>query len=280
VSSVFDPDVDDNPFIVMSAPNGARRGKADHAAIPLSPRELAGNAESILESGASILHLHVRDEAGQHTLDPDHYIAAIDAVRERVDDELVIQVTTEACGLYSPGQQMSVVKSLKPEAVSIALRELLPERNNVDDAQQFFHWLKSNDVMPQYILYSPEEVRCFEEYRQRGLFNDELPFVLFVLGRYGTTDYGDPGEIDAYRRELGDSRIPWAVCCFGQREGEASRHAAANGGHARVGFENNMLMSDGSEVPDNAALVRVAAAHAKGAGRQIASADQVRQLFL
>ena len=46
------------PFIVMSAPNGARRGKADHAGIPLSPAELAENAKAILDCGASLLHLH------------------------------------------------------------------------------------------------------------------------------------------------------------------------------------------------------------------------------
>ena len=111
---------EDVPFIVMSAPNGARRGKADHSAIPLSPHELAENAQAILDSGASILHLHVRGEAEQHTLDPQRYRAAISAVREQVGNRLVIQIPTEACGIYSAEQQMAVVKELKPEAVSIA----------------------------------------------------------------------------------------------------------------------------------------------------------------
>ena len=116
--------------------------------------------------------------------------------------------------------------------------------------------------------------------RRRGIFDDDLPFVLFVVGRYGTTDYGDPNDIDAYRRALGDERIPWAVCCFGPREDEVSQYAATAGGHARVGFENNMLMPDGSEAPDNAALVRLAAGHARTVGRQIATADDARSLFL
>ena len=270
----------DTPFIVMSAPNGARRGKQDHAGIPLSPKELAANAQEILDCGASLLHLHVRDESDRHTLDPERYRAAIDAVRDQVSDKLVIQVTTEAVGIYSAEQQMSVVKELKPEAVSIALRELVPDRNDLDEAGQFFAWLKSNKVMPQYILYSPDEVRWFEDLRGRGLFHDDLPFVLFVVGRYGTTDYGDPGDIAEYRRALGDDRVSWAVCCFGPREDEVSQVAATAGGHARVGFENNMLMPDGSEAPDNAALVRLAAGHAPTAGRRLATADDVRQLFI
>jgi len=267
------------PFIVMSAPNGARRGKADHSGIPLSPRELAENAQAILDCGASLLHLHVRDESDQHTLDPERYRAAISAVREQVGNRLVIQITTEACGIYSAEQQMAVVKELKPEAVSIALRELIPDPDSVGDASRFIEWLQSNKVVPQYILYSPDEVRWFEDLRGRGMFHDDLPFVLFVLGRYGTTDYGDPADLEAYRRALGDERIPWAVCCFGPREDEVSLCAATAGGHARVGFENNLLMPDGSEAPDNAMLVRLTAGHARSAGRRVATADDVRQLF-
>lgn len=269
----------ESPFIVMSAPNGARRGKADHAKIPMSPGELAENARAVLDHGASVLHLHVRDESGRHTLDPERYRAAISAVREQVGNRLVIQITTEACGIYAAEQQMAVVKELKPEAVSIALRELVPDPGDLQDAGPFFEWLKSNGVMPQYILYSPDEVMWFEDLRRRGTFDDELPFVLFVLGRYGTSDYGDPDDIGDYRRALGDDRVPWAVCCFGPREDEASAFAAANGGHARVGFENNLLMPDGSEAPDNAALVRLAAGHASPAGRRVATADDVRQLL-
>lgn len=271
---------DDKPFIVMSAPNGARRGKAEHAAIPLSPAELAENAQTILDCGASILHLHVRDEADRHTLDPDRYRSAINAIRNQVGDKLVIQVTTEAVGMYSADEQMSVVKDLKPEAVSIALRELVPDSASLRGAGDFFGWLKANGVVPQYILYSPDEVKRFEDLRKQGLFQEELPFVLFVLGRYGTADFGDPDEIAHYQQALGDMRIPWAVCCFGPREDEASRCAAVDGGHARVGFENNMSMPDGSEAPDNAALVKLTAGHATVAGRRVATADQVRDLFL
>lgn len=271
--------VEGKPFIVMSAPNGARRGKVDHAGIPLSPAELAENAKAICDCGASILHLHVRDETDRHTLDAGRYRAAIEAVRDRVGDKLVIQVTTEAVGMYSADEQMAIVKDLKPEAVSIALRELVPDRQNPGEASEFFGWLKANGVMPQYILYSPDEVRWFEELRGRGTFHDELPFVLFVVGRYGTTDYGDPAEVEGYRRVLGDERIPWAVCCFGPREDEVSQVAAKTGGHARVGFENNMLMPDGSEAPDNAALVKLAAGHSLPARRELATADDVRQLF-
>ena len=157
------------PFIVMSAPNGARRGKDDHKSLPITPAELADCAESIADAGASIIHLHVRDEQGGHSLDTDRYRAASSAVRDRVGDHLIIQVTTEACGLYSAGQQMAMVRELKPEAVSLALKELCPDAESESTAAEFFAWLKTEDVMPQYILFGPDDVIRFSELRNRGV---------------------------------------------------------------------------------------------------------------
>ena len=111
--------------MIMSAPNGARRNHADHPALPLTPRALAGEAERLLDAGASALHLHVRDHTGQHSLSPTHYRAAMTAIRAAVGEALVLQITTEAVGRYSPQEQMAVVDELRPEAVSLALRELL-----------------------------------------------------------------------------------------------------------------------------------------------------------
>jgi 3-keto-5-aminohexanoate cleavage enzyme len=58
------------PLVVMVAPNGARRTKADHAKLPITPAEIAAEAARCAEAGASILHLHVRADDGGHTLDP------------------------------------------------------------------------------------------------------------------------------------------------------------------------------------------------------------------
>ena len=171
------------PYIVMCAPNGAKKSRADHPTLPVSPEELADCAESITKAGASIMHVHVRDDEGRHSLDANRYRTAIDAIRKRVGNDVVIQVTTEACGIYSPEQQMAMVKDLKPEAVSIALKELCPDATSEPAAREFFSWLKAERIMPQYILYSPAEVDRFVSLRQKNVIPDSRPFVLFVLGR-------------------------------------------------------------------------------------------------
>ncbi len=266
------------PVIIMSAPNGARRGTQDHPALPVTPSDIAACAESVVEAGASVLHLHVRDAEGRHTLDADVYRTAIAAVHQRVGDRMVIQVTSEACGLYSREQQMAVVRELRPEAVSLALRELCPGATSEQEAAAFFAWLIANEVKAQYILYSPEEATRFEDLRRRGIIADEHPFVLFVLGRYSRELAGDPADLDLFCAALGES-VEWSVCCFGAREQEAAHHAMLHGGHIRVGFENNLHLPDGSLARDNAELVRLVAVDAATLRRPLASAHDVRERF-
>ncbi len=266
------------PFIVMSAPNGARRDQDDHRSLPITPDELATCAEGVAEAGASILHLHVRDEQGRHSLDPDRYRAAITAIRDRVGDRMIIQVTTEACGLYSAEQQMATVRELKPEAVSLALKELCPDDAAEPAAAEFFAWLNTNQIMPQYILFSPEEVIRFADLRQRGVIPDDWPFVLLVLGRYSDSLTGDPDLVESFVEDL-QQDVTWMVCCFGQTENVAVAEAARLHGHARVGFENNLTLPDGSIAPDNAALVKLAAKTGTDSGRRVADADDVRQML-
>lgn len=266
------------PFIVMCAPNGARKTKDDHPALPVTPAELADCAVSIADAGASMMHVHVRDDEDGHTLDVGRYRDAIAAIHGRVDDRLVIQVTTEACGIYERDEQMAMVRELRPEAVSLALKEICPDRDAESEAEAFYRWLVSERIMAQHILYSSDEVERFASLLERGVIVDEKPFVLFVLGRYAENLTGDPAELDALVSATPE-RVTWAVCCFGRTEHDAVRRSAGLGGHARVGFENNLILPEGGTADDNTDLLRLAVAAGKEAGRPPATADDVREWF-
>lgn len=266
-------------FIVMSAPTGARRDKSQHPMLPVTPDEIADCAAAVLREGASIIHLHVRDGSLGHSLEPSRYRDAMRAIRERVASEIVVQITTESCEIYSPQRQMEVVRELRPEAVSIALRDLYPDPTMENVVRDFSAWLRDFGVMAQHILYTPADVSRFCELRERQVLGNESSFVLFVLGSYTKGIDGQPRDIDRFRCNLSDDSVAWAICCFGGKENEAARIAAELGGHARVGMENNLLMPDGSVASDNAALVRLAVENGLRAGRSIADAGQVRAMF-
>jgi len=270
----------DQPLVVMAAPNGARLSKAGHPAVPLTSEEIADCAAELSAVGVSVLHLHVRDAKGGHVLDAERYIAVIDAIRERTGDRLVIQVTTEAMGRYDRGQQMALLRGLRPEAASLALRELCPDAAAEPEAGEFFHELIETGTWPQYILYTPAEAARFERLRQAGFFGTYSPFVLFVLGRYSDSMQGNPDELDALLATFEAGSFPWAVCCFGPTEAEAVMRAARLGGHVRIGFENNRTLPDGTQAGDNAQLVVAELQLVEQSGvsnRPLASADWVRR---
>ena len=266
-----------NRVIIMSAPNGARRSQSDHPALPIAASELASNAIDLRAAGVSVLHLHVRDDAAQHTLDPVKYREAIAAIRGAVGEDLVLQVTTEAVGMYTAAEQMAVVRELKPEAVSLALKELCP--TDEDDAAfaAFCAWMRDNGVWPQYILYSVADVERFERLRRQGVLADAAPFVLYVLGNYAAAVAGEIADLEQLLAAAEPGAWPWAVCCFGPNENAVMRRALDLGGHVRIGFENNVLLADGTAAPDNAALIREFASATKAHPRRPASPEEVRE---
>ena len=244
----------------------------------MTPDELAHSAAACLEAGAAMIHLHVRDEEGAHSLDVEAYRAAIAAVRAAVGERMVIQVTSEAVGRYSPQEQMAMVRALRPEAVSLAPRELLPEGADEAEVAGFLAWLDAESILPQFILYSAEEVERFDRLIERGIVPAGRRFLLFVLGRYSAGQQSAPSDLLPFVAANKQDH-PWAVCAFGAREAACAIAAMTLEGHARIGFENNLLLPDGSRAPDNAALIAAAARGADALARPIADAATARDLM-
>ena len=267
-------------IIVIAAPNGARYTRQDHPALPITPSQLACCARDLVATGVSILHLHVRDERQQHSLDPAHYRSAIAAIRKEVGDRLVIQVTTEAVGRFTTAQQMQMVRELKPEAVSLALRELCPDEASEREAAAFFAWLRREHILPQYILYSREELVRFDALRRRGLFADDRPFCLLVVGKPSNGNSNDALELNQLLEAVDCTAFPWAACRFGPKELETMLEAVRAGGHVRIGFENNWTLPDGRIARDNTELIRAFTASMSSWQRHIAHADEVRAAFV
>jgi 3-keto-5-aminohexanoate cleavage enzyme len=266
--------------MISSAPNGARRTRSDHPSIPLTAEQLAAEARQLIEQQVSVLHLHVRDRKDRHSLDPDIYRQAISAIRKAVGDKLIIQVTSESVGIYNRHEQMDMIRTLRPEAASMALRELCPEPSMESEVGRFYEFLLRENIWPQHILYTAAEVERFDSMRKRGVFGEEHPSCLLVLGNYA-------GEIEGSVEELADMHtmasfdgFPWSICCFGQSELQCMLAATGQGGHVRIGFENNLWLADGSIAQSNAALLEQYRHAISTQLRVPASAQEVREQFL
>lgn len=267
-----------HPLLITVAPNGAYKQRPDHAALPLTSAELGQTAKQCLDAGAAMIHMHIRDAQGRHSLDVQGYRDAQQAVKAAVGDDMIIQVTSEAARVYKAPEQIAMVTALQPEAVSVGLREV--DRPEIGDAglAQFFGWLAKERVMTQVIVYDVADLQRWQALRAQGVVPDAPWSLLFVLGRYSVGQTSEPRDLLPFvMAHTGNE--PWSMCAFGAGEHACATTAAALGGHVRVGFENNLLLNNGQVAPDNAALVRQVADSARVLGRSLCTAQQAREAF-
>lgn len=224
-----------------------------------------------------MIHLHVRDEQQRHSIFPEHYEPVLKALKESVSDQMLIQVTSESAGRFDRHQQMQAMKSLQPDAFSIALKELIPDKTACDDAARFLQDMECSGSLVQYILYSAQELKEYYSLIASGVIPSQRNFLLFVLGKYPVktrNSFSFEPSLGNVTDELGaflDAKIcdsMWMCCSFGKTEQDIMPKVIKLGGHARVGFENNLYLKSGEIALDNAELVKGVVAEVKKAGHE------------
>ena len=240
---------------IMVAPTGARRTVADHVALPVTIPQIVAEARNCFAAGAGGIHAHVRDGAGQHSLDCGLYKELLAELALAVPD-MVVQITTESVGMYGPQAQRNLVRDLRPAQVSIALREMIVDQDD-KTLRRFYHWTVEAGIGVQHILYSPNEIRMMQDHIERGIIPADGIQLMLVLGQYQAARDSQPEDLDGYlnARQGAVAQSGWAVCAFGRNETACLVSAVHRGGKARIGLENNLHNADGSLAASNAARV-------------------------
>jgi 3-keto-5-aminohexanoate cleavage enzyme len=258
---------------IMVAPNGARRTKTDHPALPLTADELGATARACHRAGAAAIHLHVRDAEARHSLDASGYRAAMAAV-QRDCPEIAIQTTTEAAGRFELAEQIASVEASRPSCLSFSIAEMMREGEARGEA--FLVWAAAQNIGIQFILYDTAQIAQLARLRDAGTLHlPGTPRIILVAGRYSSTQDSDLSEFealyDALRASGLDSQSLWMTCAFGRGEMACLERTIELGGHVRVGFENAIVDSAGRPARDNAERVAMVADLARKHGRDLAS---------
>lgn len=237
------------PFI-MVAPNGARRSKADHPALPVTIAQTVATAAACHAAGADALHLHVRDGAGRHTLDAGLYREAL-AELSTVVPAMRVQITTEAAGVFEPQAQLDCLRAVQPGWASVAPREIA---RDIDLAPRLYALCADQGTELQHILYDTADIARLKDWQARGIVRPDQTSVIFVLGRYASGQISAPEDLAPFLAAA--PRTPrWMACAFGPAEHDCLIQAASQGGALRVGFENSLTDARGIPHTDNAASV-------------------------
>ncbi len=236
---------------LMVAPNGARKVKKDHPAVPLTISEIVTTAKSCNKVGAGAIHLHVRDKEGQHVLDVGLYKEALNELEHQVPN-MHIQVTTEAVGKYSPTDMRKLAYDVTPPGASIGTSELIPSRKPEEEDIKLYKYLTEAGTKIQHILYKPEDIDLLIELLNKAEIPINDAWCLFVIGHYsGRISY--PENILPFIKKMKEHNInlDWAICAFRKEEMDCLEKAISLGGKLRVGFENSLFMPNGEIAPDN-----------------------------
>jgi 3-keto-5-aminohexanoate cleavage enzyme len=258
---------------VTSALTGSASLKADNAAIPLSPAEIAADAEAVWRAGAAVVHVHARDPDGRPTADLDLLRETVTLIRQRCP--VVIQLST-GVSVDCPYDSRARVVEATPDMISMSLatvpaagtRELVsPPARARELAARALELGVGVDVE----LFDTGHIALALRLRDEGLLPERL-FVTLVVGGVGRLP-ADPVLL-ARTIELLPDGTHWQIATQGRQVRRMACLAIALGGHARIGLED--YAGSGSDEPTNVSLVQDVAAIVSGLRAQLATADEVR----
>ena len=267
-----------NKMVITCAVCGAETTRAHNPNLPLTPEEIAIATYDAYQAGASIVHLHVRDENGGPTQDPEVFKKAIRLIREKCD--IVIEITTGGAVGMTDDERLLVVQELQPEMASLDCGTVNFGNdyivNTLPVMRKFAEEFKRHRVQPTLECFDLGHVYASQMLINEGLLEPPYHYGL-VLNVPGAVPYS-ADNLEVFKRAL-PAGAHFTVMGIGRASLPAQYGAIATGGWIRVGFEDNVYYSKGVLAKSNAELVERAVRIAREAQFEIASSDDVRKMF-
>jgi 3-keto-5-aminohexanoate cleavage enzyme len=265
-----------DPLVITCAPVGAEVRPDQTPYLPYTPQLLGEAAKAVREAGASIIHVHCRNDDGTNTHSVARFREAYDAIRASGD--LIVQFSTGgAIGMTL--QERGSVLELRPEMATLTCGSV----NFGDDIfensfpimRQLLKKMNEFGVRPELEIFDKGHLSNARRLAKERLlsFPQHVDFVL-----------GVPGGLEATVANLCDlvDDLPegctWSVAGIGKKQLPMSLAAIAMGGHVRVGLEDNLHYSRG-RLARNEELVARVVRLATEAGRNIATPDRARRML-
>jgi 3-keto-5-aminohexanoate cleavage enzyme len=269
-----------HPLIITAAITGAETTREMNPNLPVTPAEQAAAAAECVKAGASIIHLHVRDDRGNPTQSLDRFRASIEAIRKSCPSNVIIQISTGGAVGEPMEKRIAPIVEIKPEMASLNVASMnfgdeVFVNDPIEVRKLAGHMLELG-VVPEVEVYDAGHVEIAKRLLKEGLLKKPIhyQFVLGVAGGMSGEERNLKFLIDSI--ENGDT---WAVAGIGRWELPCATYAIRNGGFVRVGFEDNVFYEKGVIAKSNAQLVERVKHLARAAGRAVATPAQAREIL-
>jgi 3-keto-5-aminohexanoate cleavage enzyme len=285
------------PLIITAAITGGGAGKEINPNLPETPEEQAKAAYEAHKAGASIIHIHARDETGAEvSTDPAKYREINRRVREVCPDVIVnnttgggpgipreeviriLEAEPEICSLNMGASNIRFVKKkreapLRGRPADIVLDAVFPATTG--EIERIARICLEKDIKPEMEIYNASMLwGVLNLIRQNSIKKPYWVQLIFSP----SFEYPTPKAVINLMDYLPRDSI-FSVIGVGPHQLPLTTLSIMLGGHVRVGLEDNLFYQKGELAKSNAQLVERTVRIAKELGREIATPAQAREML-
>lgn len=270
--------------IITVATTGAWPKKKDNPNIPMTPAEIAADVYACWQAGAAICHLHMRDDAGNGTMNTAKFRETISLIRAHKDCDIILNCTTSGDLNATDETRQAHLKELRPEMGTFDCGSMNWQHNALflnppHFLEELGQTMQDVGVKPEIESFDPGMIYNAAYYLKKGILKAPLHFQMCMGaagGIRGTT------KNLLFMVETMQAVAPgstWSAFGVGSCAVELLYATLALGGHIRVGMEDNVFYSKGVLAESNAQFVARARRMVEEYGNTVATPAEARAIL-
>jgi 3-keto-5-aminohexanoate cleavage enzyme len=268
------------PCIITVAITGSVPTKKDSPAVPITVPEQIESTHAAYEAGASLVHVHVRNDDGTTTSDPEKFARFLEGIRKHCPD-MIVQFSTG--GRSGSGKERGGMLHLKPEMASLTTGSVnfakIIYENHPTLINELAAGMLTHDVKPEIEIFDLAMLFNAAKLVADGLLKAPV-HVQFVLGIPGAL----PADREVLEFELVQLErvLPgatWTAAGIGRHQLTVNEWTLELGGHCRTGLEDNVRFDKTRLAASNAELVQRVAELAAKFDRSVATPAEARRIL-
>lgn len=276
-------------LILSAALTGAATNRSHCPAIPYTPKEIGEEAKRAVDAGASIVHIHARENDGTPSWRTEVFEEIKAEVRKHSSD-VIINFSTGAIGL-SIQERIKHLPVTKPDMAAFNMGSM--NYAIFSKKQKMFYWnavfensfdmmikvvktMNENNICPEMECFDTGHIHNAVPLREMGLIPDNACYSL-VMGVLG----GIPASVDNLIHQI--KQVPkgsfWQVIAISRMQWQLAATACTMGGNFRVGLEDNFYLPNGEMAKSNGECVEAGVNLARMLDREIATISEAREML-
>ncbi|MCL2217831.1 MAG: 3-keto-5-aminohexanoate cleavage protein [Defluviitaleaceae bacterium] len=266
-------------LIITAAVCGAEVTKEHNSAVPYTVKEIGQEARLAYEAGASIIHLHVREDDGTPTQSKERFAECMAEIKRLCPDVIIQPSTGGAVGMANNERIQPL--DLKPEMATLDCGtcnfggdEIFINTENT--IREFGQRMIELNIKPEVEVFDKGMIDTAIRLNKQGFIKSPMHFN-FVMGVTGGIS-ATPRDF-VFMRESIPAGSTFTVSGIGKLQFPMAVMGIISGGHVRVGFEDNIYLSKGVLAKSNGELVEKVTRLANELGRDIAGPAEARVIL-